>query len=76
MFKNYKDIVFWLYAILWLIITLTTWFITGTAVISIIINYVMIAIFSIIVIIRYRNDKFYNWLETPLKKKYYDNRSR
>ena len=73
MFKIYKDVFFWSYATIWLILTLGAWFITGNADISIlIINPIMIMIFAIIVQIRLKNDKFYNWLETPLKK--YDQR--
>ena len=73
MIKIYKDVFFWSYVTIWLILTLGAWFITGNADISIaIINPIMIMIFAIIVQIRFKNDKFYNWLETPLKK--YDQR--
>ena len=73
MIMIYKDVFFWSYVTIWLILTLGAWFITGNADISIaIINPIMIMIFAIIVQIRFKNDKFYNWLETPLKK--YDQR--
>ena len=67
MFKIYKDVFFGLYVTLWLIVTVGAFIITGTATVSIIVNYIMMGIMGIIIIIRYRNDKFYNWLETPLK---------
>lgn len=69
MFKIYKDIFFWTFLMLWLIITVSAWIITGEVFLSYIINLGMITIFTIITAIRYKNDVFYNWLETPLKKK-------
>lgn len=68
MFKIYKDIFFWSYVTLWLILTLGAWLITDDIIVSeFVINPIMIFGFAIITIIRSKNDKFYNWLETPLK---------
>jgi hypothetical protein len=70
MFKIYKDIFFWSYVALWLIISVGTFLIVGDNFISVcIINPIMILIFAIIGKIRLSNDRFHNWLETPLKKK-------
>jgi hypothetical protein len=70
MFKIYKDVFFWSFVLLWLIISAGTYIITGDTFISVcIINPIMILIFAIISRIRLNNDRFYNWLETPLKEK-------
>lgn len=70
MFKIYKDVFFWSFVLLWLIISVGTYIITGDTFISAcIINPIMILIFAIISKIRLNNDRFYNWLETPLKEK-------
>ena len=70
MFKIYKDVFFWSFVLLWLIISIGTYIITGDTLISVcIINPIMILIFVIISRIRLNNDRFYNWLETPLKEK-------
>ena len=53
---------------LWLIITISAWVITGEVFLSCVINLGMISIFAVIVCVRLHNDRFYNWLETPLKK--------
>ena len=69
MFKIYKDIFFWSYVTVWLILTVGAFLITGEEYLSIVvINPIMITIMGIIVIIRLKNNKFYNWLETPIKK--------
>ena len=69
MFKSYKDIFFWSYVMIWLFITLTTWFITGDNTISVyVINPIMILIFAIIFKISLSNNEFANWLKTPVKK--------
>lgn len=69
MFKIYKDVFFWSFLMLWLIITISAWAITGGVFLSYVINLGMISIFAVIVYVRFHNDRFYNWLETPLKKK-------
>ncbi len=70
MFKIYKDVFFWSFVLLWLIISVGTYIITGDTFTSVcIINPIMILIFAIISRIRLNNDRFYNWLETPLKEK-------
>ena len=70
MFKIYKDVFFWSFVLLWLIISVSAYIITGDTFISVcIINPIMILIFAIISRIRLNNNRFYNWLETPLKEK-------
>ena len=69
MFRIYKDVFFWSYVVLWLILSLGTWIITGSATYSIlVVNPLMILIMIIIVKLRLSDDRFNNWLETPLNK--------
>ena len=68
MLENYKDVFTLIFVTVWLLITVIAFAITGTTTASVIINYVMTGIIAVIIIVRRKNDRFYNWLETPLKK--------
>ena len=68
-FNTYKDIVFFIFVIIWIIVANGYWFITGNIVIpTLVINPMMIILFGIITLIKINNKKFSNWLNTPLKK--------
>lgn len=61
-----KDVVFWSYAILWLVSNIVSFFITKDNFAVVVTNYSFMVTMLIIVYIKTVNVKFNNWLNKPL----------
>ena len=71
MIKTNKDLVFWIFVSIWLIVTLIPFFKTGDNFISVcIINPIFIMFAGIATLFKYKNDRFNNWLEKKIKQNY------
>ena len=66
MIKIYKDIVFWSIAIIWLMGNLIEYKLTNYCYI---VSFVMIAVMAVLNSVKIYNDRFNEWLNTPIKKK-------
>lgn len=68
MIKKNKDLVFWIFVIIWICTTLIPFFITKDTFLStVIINPIFIIIAGISVLIKNNNHKFNFWLEKKIK---------
>lgn len=61
-----KDVVFWSYAILWLVSNIVSFFITKDNFAVVVTNYSFMVTMLIIVYIKTVSIKFNNWLNKPL----------
>lgn len=61
-----KDVVFWSYAILWLVSNIVSFFITKDNFAVVVTNYSFMVTMLIIVYIKTVSVKFNNWLNKPL----------
>jgi hypothetical protein len=68
-FDNYKDIFFACWIILWFILDMVLWQVYDFTLEDMqLVNMGVIAVFAIITFAKFKSEKFYNWLHTPLKK--------
>ena len=68
MIKTNKDLIFWIFVIIWICTTLISFFITkDTFLLTVIINPIFIIIAGISVLIKNNNHKFNFWLEKKIK---------
>ena len=68
-FDNYKDIFFACWCIIWFILDMILWQVFDFTLTDMqLVNMGVIAVFAIITLIKFKSEKFYNWLHTPLKK--------
>ncbi len=68
MIKTNKDLIFWIFVIIWICTTLISFFITkDTFLLTVIINPIFIIIAGISVLIKNNNYKFNFWLEKKIK---------
>lgn len=68
-FDNYKDIFVACWCIVWFILDMILWQVFDFTLTDIqLVNMGVIAVFAIITLIKFKSNKFYNWLHTPLKK--------
>lgn len=74
MFNDYKDIVFSCFCVIWFITDIVLWQIYEFTLSDIqITNLVMIGLFGIITMVKYKSKRFNDWLNTPIKYKNNDN---
>lgn len=66
MFKIYKDIVFWCIALLWLIGNIIEYILSNYCYIN---NLIWIFIIAVVNLVKINNDKFNDWLNTPIKNR-------
>lgn len=68
MIKMNKDLVFCVFVSIWIIVLLTPLYLTGDGFISIcIVNPIFIVLSGIMTLIKYKNNRFNNWLEKNIK---------
>lgn len=67
-FSNYNDILFACFCIIWFILDMILWLVYDFTLTDIhLVNLGVIVVFGIITLIKFKSNKFYNWLHTPLK---------
>ena len=68
MIKTHKDLVFWIFVSVWIIAILTPYVLTYDGFISIcIVNPIFIVVSGVMTLIKYKNNRFNNWLEKKIK---------
>lgn len=68
-FDTYKDIFFACWCILWFILDMVLWKVYDFTLDDMqLVNMIVIAVFTVITLVKLKSKKFYNWLHTPLKK--------
>ena len=65
--KLIEDLFVMIYCTIWLLNNIIILLVFGDFP-AIINNYLMIAVFAILTLLKYTNKKVYNWFKTPLKK--------